>query len=414
MSTPSLLSASSTASARCLAGTGGADCRPATPVLRPGHAVDTQGLRHALPAVALAALLAGCQSFGPQDSSPGPEEVRSNLQRMIPDKVRDASGWASDIQTSFSLLGLPATPGALCATIAVIEQESGFQVNPPVPNLSTIAWRSIEERASAFGVPAFMVRGALQLKSANGLSYAERIDKARTEQDLSQIFEDMTDSIPLGNRLFARYNPVRTGGSMQVSIAYAEAHAARKSYPYADAGSIRQEIFTRRGGLYFGIAHLLDYPANYPEMKFRFADFNAGHYASRNAAFQRALAVAINQKLTLDGDLLNHADLSMDKPGETERAARILGTRIGLSDRTVREMLLMSDSLDFENTQLYKAAFAQADSKGSGKPMARARFPEIQLDSPKITRKLTTAWFADRVNTRYQNCLKRANVRSGG
>ncbi|MDO5103018.1 MAG: DUF1615 domain-containing protein [Lautropia sp.] len=360
-----------------------------------------------LPTSLCALLLAGCQTFTEQADTPAPETVRANLKRMVPAHVKDADGWAADIQTSFSLLGLPATPGALCATIAIIEQESGFKVNPPVANLPVIAWKAIEDRAGSVGVPAFMVRTALKLPSPNGKSYAERIDLARTEQDLSQVFEDMVNSVPLGSKLFGKYNPVRTGGSMQVSIAYAESHAARKPYPYADASSIRQEIFTRRGGLYFGIAHLLDYPANYPDMKYRFADFNAGHYASRNAAFQRALAVAINQKLTLDGDLLNHADLSMDKPGETERAARRFGVSLGLSDKSIRAMLLKGDSLAFEQTALYKAAFAQADSKGAGNPLPRARFPEIQLSSPKITRKLTTAWFAERVNERYQRCLKR-------
>ena len=36
-----------------------------------------------------------------------------------------------------------------------------------------------------------------------------------------------------------------------------EAHVAAKPYPYPVSGSIRNEVFTRRGGMYFGIAHLL-------------------------------------------------------------------------------------------------------------------------------------------------------------
>jgi hypothetical protein len=40
--------------------------------------------------------------------------------------------------------------------------------------------------------------------------------------------------------------------------------------------------------------------------------------------------------------------------------------------------------------------------------------PQIPLRSPKITRKLTTEWFANRVETRYQSCLARARVPTGG
>ena len=46
--------------------------------------------------------------------------------------------------------------------------------------------------------------------------------------------------------------------------------------------------------------------------------------------------------------------------------------------------------------------------------MPRAVVPNIALKSPKITRKLTTEWFARRVDERYRRCLVKTAGASGG
>lgn len=349
------------------------------------------------------ASLAACTRPLVREPPIDPDVARAEIVRRIPAATPNRDGWAVDMFAAFEALSIRPTPANICAVVAVVEQESTFQANPPVPDLASIARREIDARAKRFRIPQFMVNAALSVKSPTGESYLARLQKVKTEQELSMLFADFIGMVPLGHQLFGSLNPVRTGGPMQVSIAYAEDHAADKRYPYPINGSVRDEVFTRRGGLYFGIAHLLDYPADYPDMLFRFADFNAGHYASRNAAFQNAVGKLAKTKLVLDGDLLIHG---ASEPSKTELAVRSLSAEIDMDERAIRRDLQRGSDQDFAGSELFERVFALADKRLKG-PVPRAVMPSIRLQSPKITRKLTTEWFATRVDARYERCLTR-------
>ncbi|MCF5947963.1 DUF1615 family protein, partial [Xanthomonas perforans] len=97
---------------------------------------------------------------------------------------------------------------------------------------------------------------------------------------------------------------------------------------------------------------------------------------------------------------------SLDAPGSTERAARSLVSQLAMSDRQLRRALEAGNTADFADSDLYRQVFALAE-RSAGKPLPRAVLPGITLESPKITRTLTTAWFAQRVNERWKRCMSK-------
>ncbi|NDJ56649.1 DUF1615 domain-containing protein [Enterobacteriaceae bacterium 4M9] len=359
--------------------------------------------RPGLPLLA-ALVLVGCGSQQTQQKLPAgvkPVDVAATVRQKMPASVKERDAWAQDIATAFASQKLAASEENVCSVLAVAAQESTYQSDPRVPGLSKIAWQEIYRRAGKLYVPEFVVRTALSITSPTGKSYAERLDNVKSEGELSAIFDDFIDMVPLGQKLFGNLNPVRTGGPMQVSIAFAEQHTS--GYPWKIDGTVRKEVFTRRGGMWFGIYHLLNYPANYSSPLYRFADFNAGWYASRNAAFQNAVSKATGVKLALDGDLVRY---DSDEPGQTELAVRKLSSSLNMSDSEIHNALKKGDSLAFEKTSLYDAVYQLAE-KRTGKRLAREMLPGITLESPKITRNLTTAWFAKRVDERRASCMQR-------
>ena len=349
-------------------------------------------------------VLGGCASGptepGPQGPVLSPEQAREVIDESLPKGVSDRRGWVNDIYAGFTVQGLEVSRPNVCAVVAVIEQESNFHVNPVVPGLGSKAWKEIDGRAERAGVPRMLVHAALELRSPTGRTYSQRIDAARTEKDLSDLFEDFIGAVPLGKKLFADYNPVRTRGPMQVNVAFAEAYASQRPYPYPVTGTIADEVFTRRGSLYFGIAHLFAYQPPYDDYVYRFADFNAGQFASRNAAFQNAVSRASGIALITDGALLSHES----NVSSTELALRALAGRLDLSEGEIHRALEQGKTKDFERTPLYQRVFTLAE-RVAKRPLPRALVPTIKLHGPKISRNLTTSWYAHRVDGRFDRCM---------
>ncbi|WP_239690888.1 DUF1615 family protein [Chromobacterium sphagni] len=332
---------------------------------------------------------------------------RDLLERLLPQGIPDRKGWSRDIMGAFSHLKIPYTPQFFCAVLAVAEQESGFSPDPVVPNLSKIVWGEIEERRQKYLIPSFVVDAAMSKTSPDGRTFKQRVNALRTKREMNALYEDMVRELPFGQTIFEHKNPIRDGGPMQVSVAFAETHIRAWPYPY-NYSSLRDEVFTRRGSVYFGTAILLQYPAPYHDMVYRFADYNAGRYASRNAAFQQAVARLSGRKLALDGDIMLYSDkmnrVLSGAVSDTQRALQSISGRLGIGDAEMQRDLQQEKLSGFAQTPLYQRVFALA-----GPRAPREIIPQIILVSPKFTHQLTTEWFARRVDGRYQRCLQRGN-----
>ncbi|BBJ00205.1 hypothetical protein FGKAn22_18970 [Ferrigenium kumadai] len=328
----------------------------------------------------------------------GPELVNS----LLPATLADRNGWAADIVAAFEALNIVPNKANVCAVLAEIEQESSFQSEPVVIGLSRIVRQELEARRQRYGIPQWLMDKTLARKSPSGRTYSERIDALKTENDMNDLYEDMISEVPLGKKFLADYNPVRTGGPMQVSMGFANSYAATRRYPFVHEGSLRDALFTRKGGLYFGIAYLLDYPASYEGTSFRFADYNAGRYSSRNAAFQNAVSSLSGIPLKPDGDLLNYQDgVALEDPSQTMQTLLAIAPRLGMDRAEIFRNLLLEKSPAFEQSRLYTRIFALAPM------MPRAAVPDIVVRSPKFSRRLTTPSYVKRVEERYRSCLKK-------
>ena len=348
------------------------------------------------------------------------------IVRLIPAGVEDLRAWSEAIANALAANQLNSDKQAACAVIAVIAQESGFAADPVVPGLAKIVATRIDhykDKLGPLGDPLFK-RLLAGRAPDDARTFEERIAHVRTERDVDLLFRDilayyevnhpaMFTALNWAGKLvdvdsLAELNPVTTAGSMQVSVRFAAQWAQARKGATATAESVREALYTRTGGVYYGTARLLVYPVRYQQQILRFADYNAGLYASRNAAVQAQLAQLTGRKLALDGDLLAYEKNGTPKDDETEsmRAVHAFAQQFvpDLAPGQIRSDLLLEKTLAFEDTATYRALKQVATQRSRG-PVDYAILPQVSISSPKFTRSRSTAWFAQSVDRRYQSCL---------
>src|ERR1700679_411293 len=87
-----------------------------------------------VPAILL--LLGGLGAEKPESTpAQNTADAKALIEQSQPRNIADRAGWTTDIYGAFTVLTVTPTHENICAVVAVIAQESGFQVDPVIPNL---------------------------------------------------------------------------------------------------------------------------------------------------------------------------------------------------------------------------------------------------------------------------------------
>ena len=345
------------------------------------------------------------------------------LTDLIPTRVKDRMSWASDILQISDELKISRDADNLCTIVAVVDQESNFIADPHVPGLGKKAVKEIDERLKEkLGeTMAGYFNTMLKTKPTPEDNYLEKLEKVKTERELDELYREMFAYYSkeyhvsllagaaklVGQDIAENFNPITTLGSMQVHIRYVKDNKPKLQ----SVNEVRDELYKQYGGLYYGIHRLMTYEASYDKALYRFADFNSGMYSSRNASFQRIINKLADTDLDLDGDLLMYnkdGDPKMQKSGTEEVLIQYFSTiPTAPTASQIRKDLKLEKSKKFEDTQTYQVMLKRYKDK-TGKDADYAIMPKVVISGPKLSRDYNTNWYAERVNTRYKQCMRTA------
>ncbi|MDX2024332.1 MAG: DUF1615 family protein [Deltaproteobacteria bacterium] len=378
-------------------------------------------------------LALGCRSKGgtakvePKAKARGRLGV-SDIEALIPPHVAHRAVWANAVANGLRSNKLPTDAPYVCGVIAIIAQESNFAADPVVPGLGKLVEARLDAYRSKLGLLGKPVFNRLLAghSPTDERTFEKRMESARTERDVDVTFRDLVafyqssypttfKALSLAGQVFDiasldDMNPITTAGPMQVNVKFAEQWAREHK---GDPDAVRDALYTPVGGVYYGTARLFGYDASYAGPLHRFADYNAGVYASRNAALQAQVMRLTGGKLALDGDFLAYdkdAEVKADDDTASLKEVLIFRDRYAaeeITERRVRKDLLKEKTRDFEKTETYQAIKKAYAAKFKSQPRY-AIMPEVAISSPKLRSKRSTNWYAQSVQRRFESCMAAA------
>jgi len=307
-------------------------------------------------------------------SSPVVELLRSRALTLLKKKnVADAEEWTLSVLMALCANDMPLAPEYVSLVFAIIEKESSFIAHGLLPNqpegFRKLAHHLIDDIFSGdstaleriFGkqLGAKLARAVITLAKKLGILSGERAKqkfdelyerfgwhRITTEWDIENVLSEdiltLSEGITplsLSVRAFLACSPdveqrlrshslLRSVGPMQVSVKRVRS-LVQNDLQELTEDEIRRLLYTIEGGVYFGTMKLQRLVNIYAEegllsaeaVEFIAADYTAGIYISRNAAFIQQIGVLVDTSFP--------ADTTLRSPQVKEALRKILK---GLSD----------------------------------------------------------------------------------
>lgn len=349
---------------------------------------------------------------------------RKNAQKSIKNFIAGFEGvkeqgsqeWTDAIIGEIEAQGLPLTPEIVTLMLTIIERESGFHTTPLVEDMDRMYW-DLKTKKSQEHPTIFAMLSSAGLIDAAEKIYLPKLRRVKTEKELEDLVAEVKKgplmerlkSIPFkGKQYYSQIlqemnEIVQTVGSMQVNTRKAYQMALNEGRTDVTEATVREELYTLRGGLHYGISmaaeaiRIYSKTAGFPslsesEIQFVLADYNSGLYSCRNAAIQEKLSRLMGIDLVRDGDLLAYHSRGenvgkvLEEASNTEKAFISFAKKysLNITDAQIREQLLLEKSTAFESTALYKELeriyAEQGKSLDRGKPVSYAMVSIAKTD----------------------------------